>query len=335
MTLPAAGNGLLDIVIVNWNAGELLADCIETIFASGSAGYAMGSVIVVDNASSDGSTDAVEQRWAPRVRVIRNSDNLGFGRACNIGAASASGQWILFLNPDTRLLPDTLSKALRSLEGLKSENVAVCGVKLVDGDGRTARSCARIPDWRMFTVAALGLDRIFAGANTHMMTDWDHESGRYVGHVIGAFYLMHRAIFEQVGRFDERFFVYLEDLDLSARVHAHGFRIYYSASAQAYHAGGGTSRKILARRLFYAQRSRLQYAAKHFSRAARWMVWGTTLLIEPVIRILHALLRLRAQDVWNVLKAYGLLYSSLVGLDTRSGTGRGQGSVARSGGKPE
>ena len=314
------GNGRIDIVIVNWNAGVLLSDCIESVLASQVEGYELGAIVVVDNASSDDSLEAVRTRWGTRVTCIANQENRGFGRACNQGAQQGSGEWLLLLNPDTRLSPTTLRDAIRELDSRRAERVAVCGIRLSDDEGKTTRTCARLPDWKMFVVGALGLDRLAPGLfRTHVMTEWDHESSREVDHVIGAFYLVHRFVYERVGGFDERFFVYLEDLDLSQRIHALGLRVHYCAEISAYHKEGGSSRAILGRRLFLAQQSRLRYARKHFSAPAALLVSGVTLLVEPVVRLLHTTLTGNFRGARSVLEAYALLFRSLLSGQGRDG----------------
>jgi hypothetical protein len=140
------------------------------------------------------------------------------------------------------------------------------------------------------------------------MADWDHTHTRDVDHVIGAFSLVRRAVFDALEGFDERFFVYLEDLDFSRRARNAGWRTVYLADAQAFHAGGGTSRQIKARRLFYALRSRLLYAFKHFPRAGAISVMFATLMIEPLSRSLAALLRGSWSGLKETWSAYGMLW---------------------------
>jgi GT2 family glycosyltransferase len=126
----------------------------------------------------------------------------------------------------------------------QSENadVGICGIQLQDDSGHIARSCARFPSLRIFAMQALGLNTLpwFRSWGMHML-EWDHGKTREVDHVIGAFYLMRRALFESLGGFDERFFVYLEDLDFSLRARKAGWSSVYLATTQAFHAGGGVS----------------------------------------------------------------------------------------------
>lgn len=136
---------------------------------------------------------------------------------------------------------------------------------------------------------SLGIDRITRGrVPSYTMEEWPHDETRRVGHVIGAFYLVRRSLFEALGGFDERFFVYLEDLDFSARAAEAGWECWYLAAPRAYHRGGGTSDRVRATRLYLSLRSRLQYASKHFRLPGAAAVWASTLVAEPVVRVVVA-----------------------------------------------
>jgi GT2 family glycosyltransferase len=158
---------------------------------------------------------------------------------------------------------------------------------------------------------AVGVDRLLPSLG-YVMADWPHDATRCVDHVIGAFYLIRRAAFEHLGGFDERFFVYLEDLDLSLRVHAAGGRCLYVSDADAYHAGGGTTRSIRSKRLFYAVRSRLQFARKHFGPGGAVAVWTASLALEPLVRTGAALWHRSAGEIVEVWRAYVLLIKWLL-----------------------
>ena len=248
-------NSKVSVIVVNWNAGIQLKACIESILENG-AGLVQ-EIIVVDNGSIDGSDSYAEN--PPSINLIRSNTNLGFGRACNIGAADASSDYLLFLNPDAKLYAQTLPTALAYMEDSINSSVGICGVQLVNSDGEVSHSCTRFPTAFAFMAHSVGLDRAFPLLG-HFMTEWDHGQTRHVDHVIGACYMVRRGIFENLGGFDERFFVYLEDLDFSLRAHQAGWTSVYLTQTQAFHAGGGTSNQVRARRLFYSQRSRLQYA---------------------------------------------------------------------------
>jgi GT2 family glycosyltransferase len=293
----------ISIVIVNWNAGMQLLACVESI--TNFSQQLADQIIVVDNGSSDGSERAVEA--LPNVTLIRAYENLGFGKACNLGARQARTEFLLFLNPDACLFPDSLSKALDFMQRPENARAGICGIQLLDEHGHIARSCARFPDATGFVAHAMGLDRIFPKLG-YFMSEWDHATTRQVNHVIGAFFLVRRCVFEALQGFDETFFVYLEDLDFSYRARQLGWSSVYLADVQAFHAGGGTSRQIKAKRLFYSLRSRIQYAFKHFNLFAAMLTLLATLLVEPVSRSALAVGRRSWASFSETWAAYGMLF---------------------------
>ena len=297
---------LLDVVIVNWNAGVQLLNCVHSVLDSGST-Y-VERLIIVDNASTDDSIFPL--RTLPALEVIDSGGNLGFGRACNLGARGGSSDFILFLNPDAALFPETLTKALGYMNALPNADVGICGVQLLDEAGHISRSCTRFPSSLGFVAHAIGVDRIFPRFG-HFMAEWEHTQTRQVDHVIGAFFLVRRELFETLEGFDERFFIYLEDLDFSYRAYRLGWRSVYLADVQAFHAGGGTSNQIKARRLFYSLRSRLLYSFKHFSWIGASAVLMATLFVEPASRSVLALLRRSWPGLKETWAAYGMLWQWL------------------------
>jgi GT2 family glycosyltransferase len=140
------------------------------------------------------------------------------------------------------------------------------------------------------------------------MAEWDHAQTRQVDQVIGAFFLVRRGLFESLHGFDERFFVYFEEVDFAYRARQAGWLSVYLADAQAFHAGGGTSNQVKARRLFYSLRSRLLYAFKHFSWTGAVGVLLATLLLEPVSRTALALFRHSWAGLKETWAAYGMLW---------------------------
>lgn len=307
---PTTGLAAADIVIVNWNAGEWLRRCVASIAEHG--GDCVGRVIVVDNGSVDGS-DVLDFPALP-LEVVRTGANLGFGRACNLGAGLGRSPFILFLNPDAALLPGTLDAATGFLDRPENARVGVCGVKLVEEDGAVQRHCARLPTPATFLAAASGLASLLPSrVPTLHESGFDHLSSRPVDHVIGAFYLIRRELFEALGGFDERFFVYLEDLDLSARVRQAGYQVFYLAEAVGLHRGGGTSEQVKPQRLAYALESRITYAFKHFPAPAALAVAAATLLGEPLPRLARATARRSGGEARDTLRGFGLLWRRIAG----------------------
>lgn len=293
----------VDVIVVNWNAGDQLMRCIDSVARYGSG--LVSQTTVVDNGSVDGSDASIEN--LPNVTLIHTGNNLGFGKACNLGAQHAKSAYLLFLNPDAALYPDTLSKAVTFMQDSVNANVGICGVQLLDEVGHVSRSCARFPSAVGFVFHAVGLDRFFPRLG-HAMAEWDHAVTRQVDHVIGAFYLVRRDLFTVLDGFDERFFVYLEDLDFSYRARQAGWSSVYFADVQAFHAGGGTSIQVKARRLFYSLRSRLLYAFKHFTWLGAFAVLLATLLVEPLSRSALALLRRSWAGLKETWAAYCMLW---------------------------
>jgi N-acetylglucosaminyl-diphospho-decaprenol L-rhamnosyltransferase len=302
----------IDVVIVNWNAGTLLQQCLNSLAAVWRAQPGLlGLVTVVDNGSTDGSLDLADECELPK-KIIRNGENLGFAAACNRGARAGHAPYILFLNPDATASFNALHASLDFMESPGNERVAISGVRLVDDSGAVACSCARFPSPGIFLSRTLGLNRVFPDRfKDYHMVDWDHRSTRTVDHVIGAHYLIRRSVFQQLGGFDERYFVYLEDLDLSYRASRLGYRAMFLAEVGAYHKGGGSSEQVKARRLYYGLRSRILYAAKHFHPVSALLVAAATLCIEPASRLLQALARRSPRRALETLKGYGYLWAWL------------------------
>lgn len=304
--------GKADIVIVNWNSGQQLQECLTSIAEHG--GDNVASITVVDNDSQDGSCDKLEEQDLP-LTVIRNTENLGFGRACNIGTKVGNAPYVLFLNPDAKLMRGALSAAIAWMESADSKGFGICGIRLLDEHGNTQRQSARFPSPRTYLSGAIGLNALFPSVfPTVHMHEFDHLESRAVDHVIGAFYLVRRSLFDLLGGFDERFFVYLEDLDFSLRAKHAGWNTWYLAEATAFHKGGGTSEQVKAHRLFYSLHSRLLYAFKHFSSIEAWGVLIVSVAVEPIPRIFRALMRRSWEELQDTMRGYFMLWRSLPDL---------------------
>lgn len=302
----------LDIVIVNWNTGPQLRDCLQSILPANPVSVLrLRQCVVVDNASVDGSADGLEGLPIP-FTMIRNHENKGFAFACNQGAKVGGAEYILFLNPDSRLFPDSLVKTLRFLEGKQNERVGILGIQLVDENGVIQRNAARLPTPGSLFYEMLGLDRLCpARFPPRIMTDWDHQENKYVDHVEGSFFLVRRSVFEELSGFDERYFLYFEDVDFSFRAKQMGWKSFYLADIQAFHRGGGTTDRIKAGRLFYWFRCRLQYVAKHFGRSAAWGILIASFGVEFLARICFNIINLNWQYLFETLQAYGIYVRAL------------------------
>lgn len=304
-------NSSVDIIIVNWNAGRQLYECLKSIQDTASEHVNVAKVIVIDNASTDDSLEGLTDLDIP-LKVIRNKMNRGFGAACNQGALESTSDYVLFLNPDTILFEESLRGPLKVMNEDIDKELGVCSIQLIDEKGNTHRSCCRFPTVRHFLNRITGLatvnNKLFS---THFMTDWDHKETAYVDHVIGAFYFIRTELFKKLNGFDERFFVYMEDLDLSYRVAQTGKKILYLAEYNAFHKGGGTSEQVRATRLFYSIRSRLFYIMKHYRVLPTIVLLLATLVIEPISRVALAAFKRSISDVKEVFKAYTMLIKDM------------------------
>ncbi len=295
---------MIDIIIVNWNSGEYLQRCIASILVPANEKL-IGKVIIVDNNSADRSLEKIKSD--SRIQVLKNAANEGFAKACNQGYAVSGSDYILFLNPDTVLFENTLSDCLNYIQS--HSDVDVLGCQLIDDEGNITHSCARFPTPATIFNDASGLSKIAPGLfkPATLMTDWAHDSSRFVDQLTGAFMFMPSTVFKRIGFFDERFFVYFEELDFSLRLAKAGGKSYFHAAIKALHTGEGTTNKVKGYRLFLSLRSRLIYARKNFSLWGYGIVVLCTYFIEPFTRVFFLFLKHRTSEIKDLRQGYKLL----------------------------
>jgi N-acetylglucosaminyl-diphospho-decaprenol L-rhamnosyltransferase len=292
----------IHIVIVNWNSGRQLQECLASFAAVSRDDVSLAGVTIVDNASTDGSADGLACP-AP-LQAIRNLQNRGFAAACNQGAAGVEADFLLFLNPDTQLMPGSLEKPARYLQAPEHAGVGIVGIQLLDPNGKVARNTARAPTPAAMVGNSVGLDRLLPSAfPPHFAVDWAHDETRTVDQVMGAFFLVRRSVFEGLGGFDERFFVYFEDMDFAVRARERGWSSVYLSAGQAFHRGQGTTQTATERRMFYFARSRVLYARKHFGAPGALAVMLGTFVLEPLVRVVTSPGSARV-----TLRAFGMLW---------------------------
>ena len=233
---------MLSIVIVNYNVKFFLEQCLLSVRAA--LRGMEGEVIVVDNASQDGSREYLEPRF-PEVTFIWNGENLGFGRASNLGMKQAGGRHILFLNPDTIVAEDCFTLCLRFMD--QHPGTGALGVRMIDGSGNFLKESKRAyPSLLTSFFKLSGLAMLFPRSPVfaryhlgHLDPGSDHE----VDVLAGAFMWVRREALEKTGGFDERFFMYGEDIDLSYRIQQSGYRNHYFAGTTVIHFKGESTRK--------------------------------------------------------------------------------------------
>jgi GT2 family glycosyltransferase len=294
---------VLDIVIVNYNSGPYLRECLASVRAANQSSFSLGVVAVIDNASSDRSAELPLDPQLP-LTVISNPVNRGFGAACNQGARAGRGDLILFLNPDVRLFVDTLEMTVRFITDPDNAPVAICGGQMVGEHGEHHLSCSRFPTMAMLVAKMTGLANVAPGlVPRQRMTREEASRGGFVDQVIGAYFMIRRDVFEDLDGFDERFFLYMEEVDLAFRGARHGYLSYFMPEVPVYHRQGGSSQQVAGRRLFYLLRSQIEYARKH------WPAWQAPVLIgliravELPVRAVLALVRGKYRDLRDVVEA--------------------------------
>ena len=293
----------LDIVIVNWNTRDLLANCLRSIEEARRDGIELMRVVVVDNASTDESLSGIAETALP-LRILQNSSNRGFAAACNQGARNSTADYLLFLNPDTRLNSDSLQEPVFFMNQPENAGFGICGITLQDDHGSLGTCAVRFPMPTSTWLEGTGVSRILPGLIANRCLSDIAAKVEIVDQVIGAFFLVRRGVFEQLGGFDERFFVYFEEVDISLRARDAGYASCILRDVRACHTGCGSSDQVKTTRLFYFWRSRLFYFRKHF----RWPQYCGILLltfaVEPVTRLVHAVLSASWEAARATLGAY-------------------------------
>jgi hypothetical protein len=230
----------LSIIIVNFNGKDLTLNCLESIYSRlESIDF---EVIVVDNASHDGSLEAISSEF-PEVITIKNASNLGFSKANNEGIKIAKGDYILLLNNDTLLEGGNFNNLINYTED--NMDVGILGCRINNSDGSLQLSCYRFPGiWEMFTHYA-GLTKAFP--NSRLFGDhrnWPHNEIREVDFVIGAFFLVKRSIFDGIGLLDEDFFLNAEETEFCLRAKKAGFKTVFHPGYTITHLGGATKKDM-------------------------------------------------------------------------------------------
>lgn len=282
----------VSVVIVSWNAKKYLEECLNSLGAN-VCKFPM-EIIVVDNASTDGTVEMVEKNF-PDVKLIKNAENLGFAKANNIGIREASGDYIALVNSDVHVLDNCITDLVEYCEA--HAEIGMVGPYIEGGDGKQQRSCRGFPSlWNMFC-RALALDVVFPNCKLfggYFMTYWNHNTSRPVDILSGCFWLARKKSLDDVGLLDELFFIYGEDMDWCKRFSDKGWPIVFFPQAKAIHYGGGSSANAPVRFFIEKQKADLQYWKKHHS--------GLAYAGYLVISIVHHSLRALGHALVYLLK---------------------------------
>ncbi len=287
----------LSIIIVSWNVKQLLINCLNSIYTYLGDQPINFEVIVVDNASSDKTVEAVKSAF-PQVKLIANQRNLGFAQANNQAIKLAQGKYIFLLNPDTQLIDSSLLKLIEFVE--QQPQPCLVGPKLLYSDGRLQPSVRRLPSFGDQFLILLKLHNFFphlAPLRRYYMADFNYQQTAEVEQLMGAAILVPRQIFNQLGLLDERFWLLFEEVDFCQRARAAGYKIYFYPSARLIHHKGQSfkRRRTLAKQMNF-NHNLFIYFKKHKPWYQLLGLWS----LQPISLFLAAL-----DQLFNFKKLFG------------------------------
>ncbi len=290
----------LSIIIVCWNVRAELLNCLSSILANPPA--CEYETIVIDNAGSDGTVDAVRRQF-PAVKLIANDENRGFAAANNQGLESARGRYVFFLNPDTIFKNNSIDILLDYME--HNSDVGVCSPRLVFENGRIQKTVRRFPSYtgalhRHTFFKAFGIFR--SAYRKWLMKDFSYNKTAEVEQVIGAAMMVRKEVLDNVGPMDEKnFFMYYEEVDLCYRIRQAGWRVMFVSDAEIVHLAGRSSGQVPVEKTIMAMTSLLKFFKKHRSRFSSTLFswfFKSAFVANEIIRLV----------IYAVLYAFGAVF---------------------------
>ena len=271
----------VDVVIVNWNTGSLLAKCLASLSHLPERTL-IGRVIVVDNNSSDDSIGQAEALASPlAITFFKLKENIGFARGNNVGIRKLTGQHhLLLLNPDTEVQPGALRELVEALGELSQAGIV--GAKLLNSDRTDQPSVRRFPKLINFIWLALKINRLWPGAKSwsdYMQTSFDYSKRQAVDQVMGAVFLIRAEARQAIGLLDENFWVWFEEVDYCQRAASAGWQTWYVPEATVIHHGGVSFKQLVGlKRAWLWTVSSIQYAHKHLG----WLAAVVLIALAPL-----------------------------------------------------
>lgn len=255
----------LSVIIVNYNVKYFLEQCLLSVKQALTG--INGEIIVTDNNSVDGSCEMVNEKF-PEIRLIRNRENAGFAKANNQAISQAKGKYILILNPDTVVEENTFQKCIDFMN--QHPDAGALGVKMIDGKGKFLPESKRsLPTPAVAFFKIFGLSKLFPRSQLfgkYHLGYLDPEKIHSVEILTGAFMFLRKTVIDQIGPFDEDYFMYGEDIDLSYRIITNGFQNYYYPETRIIHYKGESTRKGSLNYVSLFYKAMIIFARKHFSR---------------------------------------------------------------------
>jgi len=304
---------LISIVIVNYKVPYCLIEALRSLRLA--EYYGRCEVIVVDNASGDNSREIVTAQFN-EVRWIQLKANIGFGKACNIGVEAACGQYLLLLNPDTVISSNTLVNAVEFME--THPKAGILGPKILNPDGTLQLSCRRsIPTPSVAFYYFAGLSHLFPKSKRfgrYHLTYMDEDETAQVDVISGSFMFVRRDIFDIIGGFDKRFFMYGEDIDLCYRVRQAGYEVWYCPAIKIVHQKGKSSSKRRIRSRIYFYDAMIIFSRKYRDIQETffpwWLMWAG-IVFQGALSIGAILARAAAAVVFDLVALNAALWAGL------------------------
>ncbi len=269
----------LSVIIVNYNVRHFLEQAVSSALRA--LKNIQGEVIVVDNASVDDSVQMIRNNF-PQVKVICQLENVGFAKANNLGLRLAAGEYILYLNPDTIVEEMCFEKCISRMDS--HPEIGALGVPMLDGSGNYLPESKRgFPNlWNSFCKMA-GLGRLFPSSrwfNGYYLGHLSYKESHYVDVLSGAFFFTRRALMEKIGGFDESYFMYGEDIDLSYRIQKQGYKNFYFTDTRIIHFKGESTSKGSLNYVKHFYQAMIIFARKHLR---GFSAWGLGVLLTGLI----------------------------------------------------
>jgi GT2 family glycosyltransferase len=310
----------VSIIIVNWNTKQLLQDCLTSVYER--AGDLNYEIIVIDNASTDGSVEMVKNDFR-QVILIENDKNRGFASANNQGMALAKGRYVLLLNSDTIVLDNSIANTVHFAD--ENPKAAVTGCRVLNPDRTIQRTCFMFPSLLNMLLSSTYLYKLFPKSRffgREQMTWWDRSDVRQVDVVTGCFMLVRREAIEQVGVMDERFFMYGEETDWCYRFWRDGWKVMFAPVGEIIHFGGQSAAKRPVAMIVQLRLSILKFIRKHYGWpshliarflvalffAIRLPVWLAMAFVRPAARS-EAVIKMKAYSTGVVGALFGQVNS--------------------------
>jgi hypothetical protein len=255
----------VSVSIVNYNAKEYLDRCLTSLYKS--IKNHSFEVVVVDNFSSDGSSDLVRLKF-PGVKLIQNTSNLGYTKANNIGIKRSTGKYVISLNSDTKVSGNAIDRLIEFMDS--NPDAGAAGPKLLNSDGTLQMQCRRgFPTLINSLFYFSGLNRLFPKSKLlggYLLTYLDDKNTVEVDSLCGAAMIVRRDVIDKVGLMDESYYMYGDDIDWCIRIKKAGWKIYYLPDAEIIHYGGISSRKRSYRSIFEFHRAMAVFYGKHYAK---------------------------------------------------------------------